>query len=148
VQPETGVLASPTVAIERATEAGASPAQEIAQQKVVDHRRDTESEVTIAAESGAAVAETEMPPTSTRQTARPSASILPQLISQRAQEAPGPKRVKVLIAATVMLAVVAAALVAIEIGNKRAKQPPSDHWLYSLYRIFPAIRHRNTSQTG
>src|SRR5439155_10495792 len=82
VQPETGVLASPTVAIEGATEAGAGPAQEIAQQKVVDHQRETESEVTIAAESGAAVAETEMPPTSTRQTARPSASILPQLISQ------------------------------------------------------------------
>src|SRR6266498_1660250 len=123
VQPETGVLASPTVAIERATEAGASPAQEIAQQKVVDDRRDTESEVTIAAESGAAVAQTETPPTSTRQTARPSASIPRQLISQRAQEARGPKRVKVLIAAIVMLAVVVAAFVAIEIGNERAKQP-------------------------
>ena len=65
----------------------------------------------------------------------------------RAGEARAPKRVKVLLAAVVM-AVVTGCLCGISDRTARERSSqPSDHWLYSLYRIFLATRHSNTSQT-
>jgi TolB-like protein/DNA-binding winged helix-turn-helix (wHTH) protein/Flp pilus assembly protein TadD len=122
LQPETGVRTNPTVATRGAGEATANSA-EAALHRVVGHRDEIDSaRVIVGAKPAAAVIEPTTPSTATSQSMRPNAPMLQPLASQTAEK-PVPKRGKVLIAAIVMLAVVAAAFVAYQVASKRAKQP-------------------------
>lgn len=117
-------MTNSTVATAGSTETGASPSEKVALHKVVDHGHETDStRVSMAAKPAAAVVEPGTSPIVTSQTVPPSASISQPLVLPRAEEARAPKRVKVLLAAIVMLALIAAAFVAYQIGSSRAKQP-------------------------
>jgi TolB-like protein/DNA-binding winged helix-turn-helix (wHTH) protein/Flp pilus assembly protein TadD len=122
-QLEVGIGTSPAVPTSGATGMGASPSEKVALDKVMDHGRETDStRVTMPAKPDAVV-EPRTPPIVTSQTAPPSASISQQLVLPRATDARASKRVKMLLAAVVILAVVAAAFVTYQMGSKRAKQP-------------------------
>ena len=122
-QPEAGIRTSPSVPI-RATGAGASPSEKVALDKVMDRGRATDSmRVTMTTTPAAAVGEPGISPIVTSQIVPPTASTWQQLVLPRAEEARAPKRVRVLLAAIVMLALIAAAFVAYQIGSRRAKQP-------------------------
>jgi TolB-like protein/DNA-binding winged helix-turn-helix (wHTH) protein/Flp pilus assembly protein TadD len=123
-QQEAGVETNPTVPIRGATGEGASPSEKVALDKVMNHGHETDStRVPMAAKPAAAAVGPEIPPAVTSPPARSSASISQHLVLPRAEEARAPKRVKVLLAAVVMLALIAAAFVAYRIENKRARQP-------------------------
>jgi len=77
----------------------------------------------MAAKPAAAAVEPEIPPAVTSPPARPNASIWRQLAVPNAQEARAPKRVKVLRAIIVTLALIAAGFVAYQIGSGKLKQP-------------------------
>ena len=122
-QPEAARRTSPSVPI-RATGAGASPSEKVALDKVMDRGRETDSmRVTITTTPAAAVGEPGISPIVTSQIVPPTASTWQQLVLPSAEEARAPKRVRVLLAAIVMLALIAAAFVAYQIGSRRAKQP-------------------------
>jgi len=120
-----GLLTNPPVAIGGAGETRTSPSEKVALHQVVDHRRETDSApVTMAVKSPAAVVEPEIPLSIMSPSAGRSASIAQQPgVLQRAERGLAPKRVKMLLAAMLMLAVVAAAFVAYQTANKKAKQP-------------------------
>jgi len=95
-QQKAGVVTNSTGASTGSTETGASTSEKVALQQFKDHWRETD----------------------------PSGSIPQQEpVLQRAEEARAPRRVKVLLPAVVMLALIAATLVAYQIGSKRTKQP-------------------------
>lgn len=123
VQQKAGVTNS-TVGTTGSPETGAGPAEKLALQKIVDHLHEMDpTPMTIAAKP-AAVVDYEIPPAGMPLPVRPSASIPQQpLVLRRAEEARAPKRLKVLLAVILMLAVVAAAFVAYQISRKKAKRP-------------------------
>ena len=122
-QPEAGIRTSPSVPI-WATGAGASPSEKIPLDKLMDRGRETDSmRGTMTTTPAAAVGEPGISPIVTSQIVPPTASTWQQLVLPRAEEARAPKRVRVLLAAIVMLALIAAAFVAYQIGSRRAKQP-------------------------
>ena len=125
VQQKAGVVAISPDATTGSTETGARRSEEVALPKVMDHGHETDStRVTAAAKPAAAVVEPEFPRAVMPPSVRPSASIPEQqLVLQRAEEARAPKRIKVLLAAILMLAVVAAAFVAYRIASEKAQQP-------------------------
>jgi len=121
-QPEAGIRTSPSVPI-RATGTGASLSEKVALDEVMDRGRETDSmRMTMTTTPAAAVGEPGISPIVTSQIVPPTASTWQQLVLPRAEEARAPKRVRVLLAAIVMLALIAAAFVAYQIGS-RAKQP-------------------------
>ena len=123
-QQEAWVETNPTVPIIGATETGASRSEKGALHKVVDHGHETDStRVTMAAKPAGAVVEPGTSPIVTSQTVSPSTSMSQQLVLPRAEQSRAPNRVKVLLAAVVMLALIAAAFLAYRIESKRAKQP-------------------------
>ena len=77
----------------------------------------------MAAKPATAVVEPGIPPAVMSPTVPPSASISQQLVLPRAEEARAPKRVRVLLAAIVMLALIAAGFVTYQIESKKTKQP-------------------------
>lgn len=123
VQPETGILRNPTVAVRGAPETGASPSEKVALQTVVDHREETDSARVTIATNTASLVEPETSPTVISQTLRPSARNPQQVVLQRPEEARPPKGVKVPVAAIVILTLIIAAFVAYQIESKRSKQP-------------------------
>ena len=122
-QQKAGVVTNSTVATTGSTEPNASPSEKVALHKVVDHGQETDNTRLTMAAKPAAVVEPGPSPIITSQTVPPSASISQQTVLLRVEEARAPKRVKVQLAAIVMLALIAAALVAYQIGSRRAKQP-------------------------
>jgi TolB-like protein/DNA-binding winged helix-turn-helix (wHTH) protein/Tfp pilus assembly protein PilF len=123
-QQKAGMVTNSTVATTGSTETGASPSEKVALHKVVDHGHETDStRVTVAAKPAAAVVAPGTFPIVTSQTVPPSSSTSQQLVLPRAEEARASNRVKVLLAAIVMLALIAAGFVAYLIESKRAKQP-------------------------
>lgn len=123
VQPETGILRNPTVAVRGEPETGASPSEKVALQRVVDHREETDSARVTIATNTASLVEPETSPTVISQTLRPSARNPQQVVLQRPEEARPPKGVKVPVAAIVILTLIIAAFVAYQIESKRSKQP-------------------------
>jgi DNA-binding winged helix-turn-helix (wHTH) protein len=143
-QSELGLFSNPALAINGATETGASPLETGALPNVVDHGPEADFQGgSMATKPAAAAVEPEV---SSNVTSQPSASVSQQLVLPRAGDARASKRVKVLLAAIAILAVVAAAFVTHQLGSKRAKQPAIRSLAFSLYRIFLVIRHSNTSQ--
>jgi pentatricopeptide repeat protein len=123
VQSETSVVSNPSLPIKGATETVAGPTDEVVLHKVVDHGHETDStRATMAAKPAAAVVEPEIPPAGLSSPA-PSASIAQQQVLPSEQEAHSPKRLKVLLAAILMLGVVAAVFVTYQIASKKANQP-------------------------
>ena len=120
VQSQAGLVGDPSLGVNGPTETGASPFENEAVSKVVDQGHETDPAGGLMhAKPGAAVVE---PKFSSTVLSQPSASISQQQVSGRA-EARAPKRVKVLLAAVVILVIVAAAFVMYQMGSKRAKQP-------------------------
>lgn len=123
VQQKVGVTNS-AVATTGSAETGAGLAEKLALQKIVDHGHEMDPTPVSIAAKPAAVVDSEIPPAVMPLPVRPSASIPQQpLVLQRAEEARVRKRVKVLFAAILMLAVVAAAFVPYQIARKKAKRP-------------------------
>jgi TolB-like protein/DNA-binding winged helix-turn-helix (wHTH) protein/Flp pilus assembly protein TadD len=123
VQPETGVLTNSRVPIGESPETRASPSEKIALHQAVDHVTETEvAPVTIGAKPAAA-GDSGNSPAPTPQNLRPSASASQQIFLPQAAEPRTPYRGKVLLAAIIIFAVVAAVFAAYQIENKRAKQP-------------------------
>ena len=121
VQSEAGLVTNQTLAINGATETGASPFEKGALPNVVDHGPEVDSRGKPVAQPAAAVVEPEV---SSPLPSQPSPSSSQQpLVLQRAEEAHAPRRLNVLLAAIVMLAVGAAAIVAYQIASKKPKQP-------------------------
>ena len=120
VQSEAGLVTNPALSINGAAETGASPFEKAALPNLVDHGPEAVSRGESIAKPASAVVEPEVCSTFTFQ---PSASTSQQPVLQRAEEARRPRRVKALIAAIIVLAVVAAAFVTYQMGSKRAKQP-------------------------
>jgi TolB-like protein/DNA-binding winged helix-turn-helix (wHTH) protein/Flp pilus assembly protein TadD len=120
MQSETVVATNPTLAIDRATETGASPFEKGAVSNVPDHGPEADSEEgPVVAKPAAAAAERELSSTATSQ---PSASIPPKMGLQRATDARASRPVKVLLAAIVILVAVTA-FVKYQMGSKKSKQP-------------------------
>ena len=100
----------------------ASPSERVALHKIVDHGLETDStRATMADKPAAAVVEPEV---SSHLPSQPTpSSSRQQLVLRKAGEAPSPRRLNVLLAAIVMLAVGAAAIVAYQIASKKPKWP-------------------------
>lgn len=123
VQPETGILRNPTVAIRGAPETGASPSEKVAEQTVVDHREETDSARVNTAADPASRAEPETSPMVVSRTLRPSTPNPLQLVSQDAEGARPPRGVNMLLAAIALLTLIIAAFLAYQIESKRSTQP-------------------------
>jgi TolB-like protein/DNA-binding winged helix-turn-helix (wHTH) protein/Flp pilus assembly protein TadD len=121
VQQKAAVVTNSNAANTGSTETTASPSEKVAIQKIVEHGPQTDAtRVTMSAEPAAAEVEPEIPPDVISPRMGPSASISQQ---QKAEEARAPRRVKGMLAAIVMLALIPAAFVAYRMANRRAKQP-------------------------
>jgi TolB-like protein/DNA-binding winged helix-turn-helix (wHTH) protein/Flp pilus assembly protein TadD len=122
--PEAGTEIRPAVPISGATGRRASPSEKVTLDEVIDHGGETDStRVTMTAKPATAVVQPGTSPIVTSETVPLSTSIERQVVLTRAEQARAPKRVKVLLAVIVMLALIASAFVAYQIGSRRAKQP-------------------------
>jgi TolB-like protein/DNA-binding winged helix-turn-helix (wHTH) protein/tetratricopeptide (TPR) repeat protein len=119
VQSEPGLANNPTLAIDGAMNTGASPLEKGALSNVLDHGPEADSQGASMAAKPAAAAEPEV---SAPVTSQPSVSIPQQLVLQKATDSRASRRVKVLLAAIVILVGVAA-FVKYQIGSKKSKQP-------------------------
>jgi TolB-like protein/DNA-binding winged helix-turn-helix (wHTH) protein len=123
VQQKAGVTNS-AVATTPSTETGAGLAEKLALQKVVDVGHEVDPTPMSIAAKPAAVVDSETPPAVMPVPVRPSASFPQQPpVLQRTEQARAPKRAKVLLAAILMLAVVAAVFVPYQIARKKTKRP-------------------------
>jgi len=122
--PEAGTEIRPAVPISGATGRRASLSEKVTLDEVIDHGGETDStRVTMTAKPATAVVQPGTSPIVTSETVPLSTSIERQVVLTRAEQARAPKRVKVLLAVIVMLALIASAFVAYQIGSRRAKQP-------------------------
>ena len=117
------MLTNPGAASKGTPDASAREPETVARREELDQGSESGgAHMTIAARP-AAILKPDTSPAVTSQTVVPSLPIPQQLVSPKVEEPQTAKHVKVLLAGILMLAVVAAAFAAYQIGYRRAKQP-------------------------